>query len=108
MPAPDDTAAEALERMSTERALELIAQLPKNQAEAVMLRVIIGLDAKQSADVLGKRSGAVRIAAMRGLRSLSVLIVDGDETATSDASNASETSDAAVQRARFTRAEGTR
>lgn len=107
MPAPDDTAAEAVERMSTERALELIAQLPKNQAEAVMLRVIIGLDAKQSADVLGKRSGAVRIAAMRGLRSLSVLIVD-DETATSDASDLSETSDAAARRARFTRAEGTR
>ena len=36
-----------------------------------MLRVIIGLDAKQTAQVLGKRSGAVRIAAMRGLRGLS-------------------------------------
>ena len=98
-PAPDDTATEAVERMSTERALQLIAQLPKNQAEAVMLRVIIGLDGKQSADVLGKRSGAVRIAAMRGLRSLSVLLTDG----TSEASDASEmpegdASDAAAQR----------
>lgn len=98
-PAPNDTAAEAVERMSTERALQLIAQLPKNQAEAVMLRVIIGLDGKQSADVLGKRSGAVRIAAMRGLRSLSVLLTDG----TSEASDTSETPerdalDAAAQR----------
>jgi RNA polymerase sigma-70 factor (ECF subfamily) len=98
-PAPDDTAAEAVERMSTERALQLIAQLPKNQAEAVMLRVIIGLDGKQSADVLGKRSGAVRIAAMRGLRSLSVYLTDG----TSEASDTSETpegdaSDAEAQR----------
>lgn len=76
-PAPNDTAAEAVERMSTERALQLIAELPKNQAEAVMLRVIIGLDAKQSADVLGKRSGAVRIAAMRGLRNLSGFLADG-------------------------------
>lgn len=76
-PAPDDTAAEAVERMSTERALQLIARLPKNQAEAVLLRVIIGLDAKQSAEVLGKRSGAVRIAAMRGLRSLSAFLADG-------------------------------
>lgn len=75
--APDDTAAAVVERMSTERALALIAQLPKNQAEAVMLRVIIGLDAKQSADVLGKRSGAVRIAAMRGLRNLSGLLAEG-------------------------------
>ena len=121
-PAPDDTAAEAVERMSTERALQLIAQLPKNQAEAVILRVIIGLDAQQSADVLGKRSGAVRIAAMRGLRSLSVLIADGSET--SDASDTLETpdtsdttlrdsggmraNDGSTSRARFTRAEGTR
>ncbi|HZU54472.1 MAG TPA: RNA polymerase sigma factor [Actinocrinis sp.] len=69
--APDDTAAAALERLSTEQALRLISRLPKNQGEAVMLRVIIGLDAKQTAQVLGKRSGAVRIAAMRGLRGLS-------------------------------------
>ncbi len=72
--APDDTAAEALERLSTEQALKLISRLPKNQAEAVMLRVVVGLDAKQTAQVLGKRSGAVRIAAMRGLRSLSDLL----------------------------------
>ncbi len=76
-PAPNDTAAEAVERLSTERALNLIARLPKNQAEAVMLRVIIGMDAQQSAQVLGKRSGAVRIAAMRGLRNLSGFLADG-------------------------------
>lgn len=74
--APDDTAAEALERLSTEQALRMIARLPKNQAEAVMLRVVIGLDANQSAQVLGKRSGAVRIAAMRGLRGLADLLAD--------------------------------
>ena len=81
-PAPDDTAAEAVERMSTGRALQLIARLPKNQAEAVMLRVIIGLDAKQSASVLGKRAGAVRIAAMRGLRTLSGFLADEAPDAT--------------------------
>ena len=74
--APDDTAAAAMERLSTEQALRMIARLPKNQAEAVMLRVIIGLDAKQTATVLGKRAGAVRIAAMRGLRGLSGLLAD--------------------------------
>lgn len=74
--APDDTADAALERLSTEQALQMIAQLPKNQREAVMLRVIIGLDAKQTAQVLGKRAGAVRIAAMRGLRGLSGLLSD--------------------------------
>jgi RNA polymerase sigma-70 factor, ECF subfamily len=70
-PAPNDTAAEAVERWATDHALRLIATLPKSQAEAVMLRVVIGLDAEQSAQVLGKRAGAIRIAAMRGLRTLS-------------------------------------
>ena len=74
--APDDTADAALERLSTEQALHMIAQLPKNQREAVILRVIIGLDAKQTAQVLGKRAGAVRIAAMRGLRGLSGFLSD--------------------------------
>lgn len=70
-PAADDTAAEAVERLSTQDALRLIARLPKDQAEAVLLRAVVGLDGKQCADVLGKKPGAVRIAAMRGLRNLS-------------------------------------
>jgi RNA polymerase sigma-70 factor (ECF subfamily) len=44
--------------------------LPRDQAEAVMLRVVAGLDATHAAQVLGKRPGAVRVAAMRGLRRL--------------------------------------
>ena len=48
----------------------LIASLPKDQAEAVMLRVVAGLDVAQTAQVLDKRTGAVRVAAMRGLRRL--------------------------------------
>ena len=35
-----------------------------------MLRVVAGLDVPQTAQVLGKRSGAVRLATMRGLRGL--------------------------------------
>src|SRR5262249_52672813 len=54
----------------TERALALIRTLPPDQAEAVMLRVVVGLDVAATARVLGKRPGAVRIAAMRGLRRL--------------------------------------
>jgi RNA polymerase sigma-70 factor (ECF subfamily) len=60
----------ALDRLDTDWALTLIATLPRDQAEAVMLRVVAGLDVKQAAAVLGKRPGAVRIAAMRGLRRL--------------------------------------
>lgn len=66
----DDTAGSALEALSTGAALALIGRLPPDQAEAVLLRVVIGLDAATAAQVLGKRAGAVRTAAHRGLRRL--------------------------------------
>jgi RNA polymerase sigma-70 factor (ECF subfamily) len=68
--ASPDAEVEALDRLGTGWALEIIASLPRDQAEAVMLRVVAGLDVAQTAQVLGKRPGAVRIAAMRGLRRL--------------------------------------
>jgi RNA polymerase sigma-70 factor, ECF subfamily len=70
-PAPD-AAAEVIEATGTGWALRLIATLPPDQAEAVMLRVVAGLDVAATAKVLGKRPGAVRVAAMRGLRRLAV------------------------------------
>ncbi|MFD5702561.1 RNA polymerase sigma factor [Streptomyces lasiicapitis] len=73
-PAEADTAGEAIESLSTDAALALIAQLPQDQAEAVVLRVVVGLDAKSAADTLGKRPGAVRTAAHRGLKRLAELM----------------------------------
>ncbi|HEX2904986.1 MAG TPA: RNA polymerase sigma factor [Jatrophihabitans sp.] len=67
---PDDTESQALSSLSTTAAVALIASLPTDQAEAVMLRTVIGLDAKAAGQVLGKRPGAVRVAAHRGLKSL--------------------------------------
>ena len=55
-------------------AVDLIATLPPDQAEAVLLRVVVGLDATAAGQVLGKRSGAVRTAAHRGLRRLAHLL----------------------------------
>jgi RNA polymerase sigma-70 factor, ECF subfamily len=69
-PADDDTAGTALETMSTEAALKLIATLPPAQAEIIVLRVVAGLDVAQIAEITGKSPGAVRIAAHRGLRTL--------------------------------------
>ena len=65
-----DVAQDVIQKADTDWALGMIATLPKDQAEAVMLRVVAGLDVAQTAQVLGKRPGAVRIAAMRGLRRL--------------------------------------
>jgi RNA polymerase sigma-70 factor (ECF subfamily) len=68
--ADDDTAGGALDALSTDTAISLIATLPPDQAEAVMLRVMMGLSAEAAGEVLGKRPGAVRTAAHRGLRRL--------------------------------------
>jgi RNA polymerase sigma-70 factor (ECF subfamily) len=78
--AAHDTAGEAIERLATEKALRLIAMLPSDQAEAVMLRVVAGLDVAQTASVLGKRAGAVRVASMRGLRRLATLLTRDQES----------------------------
>ncbi|MFE4367176.1 RNA polymerase sigma factor [Streptomyces sp. NPDC056835] len=76
--ADSDTADEAMEALSTGRTMALIAQLPQDQAEAVVLRVVVGLDAKSAAKTLGKRPGAVRTAAHRGLKRLAELL-DADD-----------------------------
>lgn len=65
-PAGEDTAEEAVTALGTGRALAAIASLPRDQAEAVLLRVVMGLDAKSAAEVLGKRPGATRMATSRG------------------------------------------
>ena len=64
-----DTAVVALDALSTDLALTLIATLPREQAQAVLLRAVVGLDARTAGEVLGKRPGAVRVAAHRGLKS---------------------------------------
>jgi RNA polymerase sigma-70 factor (ECF subfamily) len=70
--AADDPAAAALEALSTEAALALLGGLPQAQAEVVLLRVVAGLDVNQVARIVGKRPGAVRVLAHRGLRRLAV------------------------------------
>ena len=57
-----------------------LAMLPHDQAEAVLLRYVVGLDAPAAARVLGKRPGAVRVAAHRGLRRLATLLPSEDVT----------------------------
>lgn len=79
LPAGADTAAQAMESLGTGRTMAIISQLPQDQAEAVVLRVVVGLDAKSAAQVLGKRPGAVRTAAHRGLRKLAELLEDPAE-----------------------------
>lgn len=89
--ARDDPAGEAVERIATLRALAMIAALPPDQAEAVLLRVVAGMDVAQTAAVLGKRPGAVRIATMRGLRRLAAAVAEGNTDGSANASSSSST-----------------
>ena len=47
-----------------------MASLPRDQAESIMLRTVLGFDAVTAAQILGKTPGAVRAASFRGLRQL--------------------------------------
>jgi RNA polymerase sigma-70 factor, ECF subfamily len=61
---------EVLDGLSTRRAIALVAGLSRDQAEAVALRIIAGLDTAAVARIVGKSPGAVRVALHRGLRAL--------------------------------------
>lgn len=75
-PSTQDTANLVLDGLATAWAVGLIAQLPADQAEAVLLRAVVGLDAKTAGTVLGKRAGAVRVAAHRGLKTLARMLAE--------------------------------
>jgi len=91
LPGPNSTHDQALESLSTARALELLHGLPPDQAEAVLLRVVVGLDGTAAARVLGKRPGAVRTAAYRGLKRLARQLGVGSETGKGVTDEASRT-----------------
>jgi RNA polymerase sigma-70 factor (ECF subfamily) len=83
-PRRDGTAVESLHRygsptaFDTDRAVTLIASLPDEMAEAVLLRAVLGLDARAAARVLGTRANVVRAAAHRGLSQLAAALGEPD------------------------------
>jgi RNA polymerase sigma-70 factor (ECF subfamily) len=69
----------ALEHLGTAAAVELVAALPPDQAEAVALRFIADLDVATVAKMMGRRPGAVRVLTHRGLRTLADRLGSGGE-----------------------------
>jgi len=69
-PGRDDPAADVLAGLSTQASLRLVSELPPEQAEAVLLRVMAGLDTERVARIMGKQPGNVRVLSHRGLRNL--------------------------------------
>lgn len=71
-------------RLELDAALARLATLPRDQAEVILLRVVVGLDADAVGEVLGKRSGTVRVLQHRGLERLAKAIAD-ERCVTNDA-----------------------
>ena len=70
-PADDDPAAEVLEAVAGDEAVRrIMALLPPEQAEIVLLRVVGGLQVEDVARITGRRPGTVRVLQHRALRRL--------------------------------------
>jgi RNA polymerase sigma-70 factor (ECF subfamily) len=71
---PDPEQA-ALEADSVTRMSELLEILPDKQREILILRVVVGLSAEETAESVGSTPGAVRVAQHRALARLKSAIV---------------------------------
>ena len=74
LPTAPDAAQLAMDNIATESAIALLARLPEQQANVILLRVVAGLDTEVIAEMLGTSAGAVRVAAHRGLRKLEAML----------------------------------
>jgi RNA polymerase sigma-70 factor (ECF subfamily) len=72
-PGPEETVVAYIE---AERTRALLAQLPHRLRELLILRVVTGLSAEETGNVLGMSAGAVRVAQHRALARLRVLAVE--------------------------------
>jgi RNA polymerase sigma-70 factor (ECF subfamily) len=72
-PGPEETVVAYIE---AERTRALLAQLPHHLRELLILRVVTGLSAEETGNVLGMSAGAVRVAQHRALARLRALAVE--------------------------------
>jgi len=84
VPATTSVESDADENSATHAALALISQLPPDQSEAVMLRIVAGLDVATVAKIMRRSSGSVRVLCHRGLRRLESTLTGDELTASPD------------------------
>ena len=80
---------DAIRRLGDQRALELLRTLPADQCDVMILRFISDLSVEQTAEVLGKRAGAIRALQHRAVTRLRKK-VSGTRNATPDSGDSSE------------------
>jgi RNA polymerase sigma-70 factor, ECF subfamily len=66
----------AIEADSAARMSALLDLLPAKQREILILRVVVGLSAEETADAVGSSPGAVRVAQHRALARLRAEIIE--------------------------------
>lgn len=76
----DDLTPEDVVLSSAEWAQKLISELPAQQADVVLLRVIGGLSVEEVAEETGLTRANVRVLSHRGLARLEKLLTDGNDT----------------------------
>lgn len=72
-PGPEETVVACIE---AERARTLLGRLPVHLRELLVLRVVTGLSAEETGNVLGMSAGAVRVAQHRALARLRAIAVE--------------------------------
>lgn len=74
-PPPDE---EVITREEHQRLQRVVSELPADQQDLLLLRIVGGLTAEEIGSVVGKRAGAVRVALHRILRQLQVKFEGGE------------------------------
>lgn len=72
--------AVAIESEASRRMTELLRMLPEKQREIVILRVVVGLSAEETAEAVGSTAGAVRVAQHRALGKLKTYVTRAGES----------------------------
>ena len=75
-----DAESDAMDRLGEGWALRLVSELPPDQADVVLLRVMGDLSVKDVASILDKQPGAVRALQHRAIRRLAARL--GEEAVT--------------------------
>lgn len=74
----DSPEAEVLSSLTNEALLRALGELPTEQRECLIMRFLQGLSIAETAEILGRSSGAVKQLQLRGVRNLAKLIPAGE------------------------------
>jgi RNA polymerase sigma-70 factor (ECF subfamily) len=74
----DSPEVEVLSSLTNESLLRALGELPTDQRECLIMRFLQGLSIAETAEILGRSSGAVKQLQLRGVRNLAKLIPPGE------------------------------